>query len=90
MLGKSEYSYLQDHWGPVALIVTDGELISSVKYSRRRDGIAKNINVIAGRTVHTVSICWASLVTRDVYLLDINKIIPYATIDITNVRITSE
>ena len=88
MFGKSEYSYLQYHWCPIALIVTDGELISSVKYKSRSDGIARNSSVIVGRIVHTVSICWASLVTRDVYLLVISMIKAYTTTETTNVKMT--
>lgn len=57
MFIKSEYSYLQYHWCPTVLIVSEGELISSVKYRRCRDGMARNTSVMAGRIVHTVSIC---------------------------------
>jgi len=74
IFGKSEYSYLQYHWCPIALIVTDGALISSVRYNKRSDGMARNTNVTAGRTVQIVSICWASTVTRDVYLFVISII----------------
>lgn len=89
IFGKSEYSYLQYHWCPIALIVTEGELISSVKYRSRNDGIAKNSNVIAGKIVQIVSICCASTVTRDVNLLVINIINEYVTTDTTSVKITS-
>jgi hypothetical protein len=89
MLGKSEYSYLQYHWCPIVLIVTDGELISSVRYSSRSEGIARNNNVTAGRIVHTVSICCASIVVREVYLFVISIMNEYATTETTSVRITS-
>jgi hypothetical protein len=89
IFGKSEYSYLQYHWCPIALIVTEGELISSVKYNSRSEGIAKNSNVTAGRIVQIVSICCASTVTRDVNLLNINIISEYVTTDTTSVKITS-
>ncbi len=55
-------------------MVTEGELISSVKYKSRNDGIARNTNVMAGRTVQIVSTCCASTVTREVNLLVINII----------------
>lgn len=63
---KSEYSYLQYHWCPIALTVRDGWLISSIKYRRRRDGRARKSRMIAGRIVHTVSISWASRMFRQV------------------------
>jgi hypothetical protein len=34
MFVKSEYSYLQYHWCPTVLIVSDGVFTSSVRYSR--------------------------------------------------------
>lgn len=34
MFVKSEYSYLQYHWCPTVLTVSDGLLISSVRYRR--------------------------------------------------------
>ena len=90
MLVKSEYSYLQYHWCPTVLIVSDGEFTSSVKYRRCRDGTAKNTSVIAGRMVHTVSICWASIRDRDENLFIMSIINVYVTTDVTNTRITSE
>ena len=60
--GKSGYSYLQYHWWPMVLTVTAGWAISSVKYRRRREGSAKNTRTMAGRIVHIVSTCWASVV----------------------------
>jgi len=54
---KSVYSYLQYHWCPIALRVILGFLISSVRYSRRRDGRARNKRIIAGKIVQMVSIC---------------------------------
>lgn len=59
-LEKSVYSYDQYHWCPIALIVREGSLDSSVRYNNRREGIAKNNRIIAGKMVHTVSIYWAS------------------------------
>jgi hypothetical protein len=53
-------------------MVTDGELISSVKYNSRSDGIARNIRITAGKIVQIVSICCASDLTREVYFLNIN------------------
>ena len=53
-------------------MVTDGELISSVKYSNRSDGIAKNTSVMAGRIVQIVSTCCASTTTREVCLFVIS------------------
>jgi hypothetical protein len=71
---KSEYSYLQYHWCPIALILTEGCLNSSVRYRSRRDGRARNRRVTAGRIVQIVSTCWASVVKREVYLLNIKAI----------------
>jgi len=45
-----------------------GFLDSSVKYKIRRDGRARKIRIIAGKIVHTVSICCASIKYRLVYL----------------------
>lgn len=89
MFMKSEYSYLQYHWCPTVLIVRDGVLISSVKYRRCRDGTAKNTRVTAGRIVHTVSICWASISVREVNLFSISIVSVYVTTDVTKTRITS-
>jgi len=58
---KSVYSYLQYHWWPMDLIVNLGFLDSSVRYRIRREGSARKIKMIAGKIVHTVSICWASI-----------------------------
>jgi hypothetical protein len=44
----------------VVLTVNIGLLTSSVKYSKRKEGIAKNNKIIAGKIVQTVSICCAS------------------------------
>jgi hypothetical protein len=88
ILGKSEYSYLQYHWCPIALIVTDGELISSVRYSNRKEGKAKNSNRTAGSTVHTVSISCASENDRDVNLFVSRAMNIYTTTDVTSVKIT--
>jgi len=52
---KSVYSYLQYHWCPIAFSVMFGFLSSSVRYSNRREGSAKNSKIMAGRIVHTVS-----------------------------------
>jgi len=89
MSAKSEYSYLQYHWCPMALSVILGCLTSSVKYSSRSDGRAKNRRIIAGRIVQIVSICWASMRYRCEYLLIIKVYMAYPTTVITNVRIIS-
>jgi hypothetical protein len=89
MSEKSEYSYLQYHWCPIVLIVTEGEFISSVKYKSRNDGIARNIKITAGRTVQIVSICCASDLTREVNFLNINLSIAYVTTVTINAKITS-
>lgn len=61
MFEKSVYSYLQYHWWPMALRVRLGFLTSSVRYKRRREGMARNRRIIAGMMVQIVSICWASI-----------------------------
>lgn len=88
MFMKSEYSYLQYHWCPTVLIVSDGVFTSSVRYSKCRDGTAKNTRITAGRIVHTVSICWASISVRDENLFSISIMNVYVTTDVTNTRIT--
>jgi hypothetical protein len=55
----------------MAFTLTDGCLSSSVRYRSRRDGSARNSSVTAGSTVQIVSTCWASVVNREVYLLNI-------------------
>jgi len=70
--------------------VTDGELISSVRYKSRSEGIAKNIKITAGRTVQIVSICCASDLTREVYFLIINVSMAYVTTETIIARITNE
>lgn len=73
--GKSEYSYLQYHWWPMAFTVTDGELISSVKYRRRNEGMASRTRIIAGKIVHTASISWESIASVQVlsFVISINR-----------------
>lgn len=61
---------------------------SSVRYSKCRDGTAKNTRITAGRIVHTVSICWASISVRDENLFSISIMNVYVTTDVTNTRIT--
>lgn len=50
----------------MAFTVSDGCLISSIKYRSRREGSAKNSRMIAGRIVQIVSISWASRMFRHV------------------------
>jgi len=50
-----------------------GWLTSSVRYSNRRDGSARNSKIMAGRIVQIVSICWASIRYRWVYLFIIRE-----------------
>ena len=50
-------SYSQYHWWPSAFNVNSGFHVSSCKYRRRRDGIAREISITAGRIVHNVSRC---------------------------------
>lgn len=69
----------------MALTLTDGCLNSSVKYSKRSDGSAKNKSMSAGTIVHTVSTCCASVVNREEYLLSINATSAYATSVMTSV-----
>jgi hypothetical protein len=61
MSEKSVYSYLQYHWWPIAFRVKDGFLTSSVRYSNRSDGRARDTRIIAGTIVQIVSICCASI-----------------------------
>merc|ERR1719317_1714068 len=49
-----------------------GDLISSTKYRRRREGRARTINSRAGITVQIVSRAWSSKSFRSLKLLQIN------------------
>jgi hypothetical protein len=44
----------------MVLTVKEGEDTSSIRYSKRREGRARNKRVTAGRIVQMVSISWAS------------------------------
>lgn len=72
---KSEYSYDQYHWCPRTLIEIWELNISSVKYSKWREGIAMKINVIAGIIVQINSISCPSIIERLVKLFSIILII---------------
>jgi hypothetical protein len=50
--------------------VKEGSVTSSIKYSKRKEGRAKNKRIIAGKTVHTVSISWASKILLQMYLFN--------------------
>lgn len=54
-LMKSEYSYTQYHWYPMALIVIAGSITSSLRYRSTKDGRAIRIRITAGKIVHTTS-----------------------------------
>jgi hypothetical protein len=73
----------------MALTVTEGELISSVKYRSRRDGIAKRTRIIAGRIVQIASISWESIASVHVLSFVISINMAYAVTDITRVKITN-
>jgi len=74
-LGKSEYSYLQYHWWPIALTVILQLLISSVKYKILIDGIAIKIKIIIGVIVQINSIVWPWSKNRSINLFFIINII---------------
>ena len=46
-------------------MVREGFLTSSMRYKRRRDGMARRTRMRAGRMVQMVSISWASRVLRE-------------------------
>lgn len=83
------YSYLQYHWCPITFKVSLGLVTSSVRYKSRSEGMARNRRTIAGRMVHTVSICWASKRYLLVYLFIESDNIAYPTTVITRVRMIS-
>lgn len=56
ILRKSEYSYLQYHWWPIAFRVSLLLWASSVKYKIFKDGIAMKIRIIIGKIVQISSI----------------------------------
>jgi len=60
------YWYSQNHWWATILIVITGVLNSSIKYSKYKDGKAKNNKITIGKTVHTVSKKCESLVTLSI------------------------
>jgi hypothetical protein len=72
---KSEYSYLQYNWCPIAFGVKVWLRISSIRYSDRSDGTAINTRMIAGANVQATSIIWPSSIYRLVYLLNASPII---------------
>lgn len=74
-LRKSEYSYLQYHWCPIAFRVNVGLWISSIRYSSRRDGTAMKIRMMAGIIVHATSIICPSSMNRLTFLLRARVII---------------
>lgn len=75
MLEKSEYSYDQNHWCPKILIVIIGDLISSIKYNRCREGSAIKIKIMGGIVVQMNSINWFSEILILINLFLIIKII---------------
>lgn len=58
MLWKSEYSYLQYHWCPIALRDSLLLWISSVRYKIFNEGIAIKIRINIGKIVQINSIVW--------------------------------
>jgi len=65
---KSEYSQLQYNWCPTVCSVITGLRISSIKYSRHRDGIAINTKVTAAAIVQIVPIICHSKINNLVCL----------------------
>ena len=80
---RSEYSYSQYHWWPMALIVIRGLFTSSIMYRSRRDGTASTTKISAGTMVQIVSIACASRMYRAVSLLRITDSIAKDTKVIT-------
>ena len=66
-LMKSEYSYTQYHWYPIALIVIAGSITSSLRYRSTNDGSAIKIRTTAGKIVQITS----SVVPWIIYLYEI-------------------
>ena len=58
---KSECSYSQNHWWPMALTVKSGLGDSSIKYNKDSEGKAILIKIIPGTNVHTHSITCPSI-----------------------------
>lgn len=58
ILKKSEYSYLQYHWWPIAFRVSLLLWVSSVRYKIFKDGMAMKIRMIIGKIVQISSIVW--------------------------------
>lgn len=84
---KSEYSYLQYHWWPMALIVSLLLWISSVKYKILIDGIAMKIRINMGVIVQINSIVWPWSKNRSVNLLLIILNIINLIISVMKIRI---
>lgn len=55
------YSYSQYHWCPLTLMVTEGVLVSSIKYKVFKEGSAINRRNTPGITVQIDSISWPSI-----------------------------
>ena len=58
---KEVYSYSQYHWCPFTLIVTDGVLVSSIRYKVFSEGRAMNSKRIPGMIVQIDSISCPSI-----------------------------
>lgn len=67
-------SYSQYHWCASTFNEYSGFQVSSWRYSRRKEGIAKEISMPAGKRVHSVSKCWFSEKWRNVCLFFIRQI----------------
>jgi hypothetical protein len=61
--------------------------ISSEVYNRRREGKAIRINTTPGRNVQIISRLWFSVVFIDEFLLVMNRIDMYRTIEVIMIRI---
>lgn len=84
---KSEYSYLQYHWCPIALTVNIGLLISSIRYNKWRDGRAINIKITAGSDVQMNSTICSSKSNRLIIELFIIVNIIYITVVVIIIKI---
>jgi len=84
-----EYSYDQYHWKPIVLIVMMGLRFSSIKYKVFKEGIAININMIAGRAVQNSSVSWDSNKNRLKVFFESNDIINILNVRIVIVKINN-
>jgi len=87
ILLKSEYSYLQYHWCPIALIVIFIEWTSSLRYKILIDGTAIITRTTTGSVVHVISTILPCSMNRSVYIFNVENNITIKIISVMKIKI---